>query len=451
METDSSAGNARGSDEIRGTRLASAAAMRGLTLLISGVPTVLAWALMSKRLDASAFSGVSLALALPTVSSFILPAMGARIANAVAIGPDAFHDAIVRSVRSCIVVGIVMVMASIGLSAIGWSSLLGRSQPDSYPMNAAVIFVSASMALWIVLLVGERILIARGEVNKRIWASAITGPVTLLGVLFLGVRGAPDWAYVLPIPCAMLLAALCGVWLAACLPEVKVRWIVRHVARRPDPRFGRSALTAWLLVVEASLVLPIWLLRPAVSVRGSNADVASLSVALQFAAPVLSILAVLGQALWPFYARNRLTLQRRDVLRHTGAMAVVSLSLAVLYAVALELLTRWNLIGHAATVGLLLAMGLYITARGAWEPARIVFSTDQTARALAGICLVTGIIVALLMWFAAGIGNGTGAVLAVTAAFGANVLIATMALTPRLQPGGIPVHEPGDDVSMPIS
>src|SRR4051794_17981219 len=96
------AGTARGSEEIRGRVLASAAIVRAVTLVISGVPTVLAWALMSTRLGASDFAAVSLAVSLPTVSSFVLPAMGARIANSVAIGPEAFHEAISRSLRTCL-------------------------------------------------------------------------------------------------------------------------------------------------------------------------------------------------------------------------------------------------------------------------------------------------------------------------------------------------------------
>lgn len=241
------ADGARGSDEIRGGRLASVAAVRGLTLLISGVPTVLAWAVMSKRLDASAFSGVALALSLPTVSSFILPAMGARIANSVAVGSAAFHDAIVRSVRSCVAVGVALILLSVVLAGVGWSRLLGRQQPDPFPMNATVVFVSVAIALWLVLLVGERILIALGEVSKRIWASAVTGPVALAGTLLLLATGAPDWAYVLPIPCAMLLAALCSLWLAARLRAVDVPWILGHVRGRPIRRSDgvRSPCGSW--------------------------------------------------------------------------------------------------------------------------------------------------------------------------------------------------------------
>jgi O-antigen/teichoic acid export membrane protein len=206
---------------------------------------------------------------------------------------------------------------------------------------------------------------------------------------------------------------------------------------RASSTFGRSSLTIWLIVVEASLVVPIWLLRPIVSLRGSDADVAALSVALQFATPVFSLVAVLGQALWPFYARNRMTLHRRDVLRHSAAMAGLSMGLAACYAFGLWGLIRADLVGHGAGTALLTAMAFYIVARGAWEPARIIFSTDQTARHLAGICVASCCVAVLLMWSLTDVGHASYAVLAVAVAFAANTVIASLLLTSRLHRGGV--------------
>jgi len=205
------------------------------------------------------------------------------------------------------------------------------------------------------------------------------------------------------------------------------------VWQRPSASFGRSTLTLWLIVVEASVLVPIWLLRPVVSVRGVNADVASLSIALQFATPVFSVISVVGQGLWPFYARNRLSLHRGDVLRHVGTMASVAAGLAVCYAVGLWLLFRLDLVGHEATVGVLVAMGFYIVARGAWEPPRIIFSTDQTSRSLAALCLITCVLASIVMFLLGGLAHGALAVAAVAVAFAGNCLLAPMLFVHRLQ------------------
>jgi hypothetical protein len=425
-------GNARGSKEIRGRVLASAAMVRVVTLVISGVPTVLAWALMSRRLDASDFAAVSLAVSLPTVSSFVLPAMGARIANSVALSTDAFHDAISRSMRTCLAGAVLLTALSVGLSWIGWSRLLGREQPDSFPMDFAVIFVSVSMGLWIVLLIGDRILIALGEVTKRVWASSVTGPAALLGVWLVGIFDGPAWAYVFPVPCAMLLAALSSLFMATRLPGISLRQLYTDVRRRPGAEFGRSSLTMWLILVEGALVLPVWLLRPVQSLHGTDKDVAALSVALQLAAPAFSIVAVLGQALWPFYARNRLTLRTPDVLRHCLTMAGVSSGLAVAYAVTLWGLVRIGFVGHGPGIAVLAAMALYIAADGAWQPARIIFSTEQTVRRLAAICITSSVAAIACMWFVADIGHGSLAVVAVSTALFVNAILSTLVLTVHL-------------------
>jgi hypothetical protein len=444
MSTEPDAVPVRGTESIDGGRLASAAVLRGFTLVVSGVPTVVAWALMSRRMDATDFAGVSLALSLPNVSSFILPAMGAGIANSAALGPAAFHDSVVRSVRSCIWVGLVLVTTSGVLALVGWSRILGRPQPDPFPMNAAVMAVSAAIALWLVLLIGERILIAVGEVTKRIWASALTGPVTLLGVLVVGAMDAPAWAYLIPVPVAMLAAAACSLTMAARLKAIPSRAIVREVVRGRGRSSGRSGLTMWLVVVEASLILPIWLLRPSVSVMGDNADVAALSLALQFATPVFSILAVVGQTLWPYYARNRGSLRRRDLGRHCLTMGAIAAAFGACYVVGVWLLWRWGLVGHQGGIALLVAIGVYMLVRGSWEPARIVFSTVETARALSLICCASAAVAIPLMWLFAGYGHGALAVLAVCLAFAIDVAVPIAVLSPRVSGRVVERGRPGE-------
>lgn len=427
--------SARDSDEIRGRVLAAVAGTRALTLIVSGIPTMLAWAIMSKQLDASAFAGVSLALTLPAVSSFVIPAMGAGIANSVALGRAAFEDAVARSVRGSVLSGSVLVAIAVALAAVGWSRLLGRPDPDPFPMDAAVVFVSTAMAVWIVLLIGERILIARGEVRKRILASALTGPLTLAGVLVVwGLQG-PDWAYVIPLPCAMIVAASCSLLLALRLPGVSRTTFFGHASRRRSAGVRRSTLTLWLIVAEAAVLIPIWMLRPTVSVRGTDLDVASLSIALQFATPVFSVIAVVGQGLWPFYAHHRQSLAARDVYRHIALMGAASLALAVCYGVGLWALFELDLVGHRTSTAVLLAVALTIMVRGCWEPPRIVFSTERTARPLAALCVTVCLVVVTWIWLVGGVAHGALAVLGVSAAFGADALLAPALLMRRVRAG----------------
>ena len=84
-------------EDLVGRRLVMATLSRAATLVISGVPTLVAWGIISKQLGASDFAGVALALSVPTVINFILPALGARMANSAAIGSDPFHEAVASS------------------------------------------------------------------------------------------------------------------------------------------------------------------------------------------------------------------------------------------------------------------------------------------------------------------------------------------------------------------
>jgi hypothetical protein len=247
----------------------------------------------------------------------------------------------------------------------------------------------------------------------------------------------------------MVLAAACSLTWALRLPGVSWRSVYGDALRRPSPTYGRSTLTLWLIVVEASVLVPIWLLRPVVSVRGSNADVASLSIALQFATPVFSVISVVGQGLWPFYAKNRLGLHRHDVLRHIGTMAGASAGLAACYAVGLWLLFRLDLVGHGASSGVLVAMACYIVARGAWEPPRIIFSTDQTSKSLAALCLVMCVLAVIGMWLLGGLVHGALAVAAVGVAFVGNSLLAPAFFVRRLHHGRSVRRDVTEGVSSP--
>ncbi len=167
-------------------RLTHASLSRAGTLLVSGIPTLIAWSLISKHLPTEAFAGVALAVSLPTLLNFVLPAFGAQMANAAAVDSHALHVAVGRSIRANFLMGLVLLGITVGVTIVGdWNNLLGRNESDGFPMDAAVTSVSLVTAVWLSLLVGERLLIALGHTNLRVWASGTTGPVTLVLTLIL--------------------------------------------------------------------------------------------------------------------------------------------------------------------------------------------------------------------------------------------------------------------------
>jgi hypothetical protein len=268
-------------------------------------------------------------------------------------------------------------------------------------MDAAVTSVSVLTALWLVLLVGERLLIALGRTSRRIWASGTTGFFTLLATLLLVWAGdIPSWWYVFPVPVAMVLSALVSLVLSARLPEVDYGWSLRLAVRfrgRGEPSAGKH-LTLSLIATEAALAISIWVVRPILSVRGNSADVAAVSLALQFAAPVLSIIAVLGQSIWPYYARHRDSFSSKDLIRHSSMFAALSLTLALGYVVLVLAAEEMSLLGQHVGLITLLAMGSYIVACGSWQPVRIAFSSDAAAPRLAAIVCTSSAVALSLTW-----------------------------------------------------
>ena len=387
-------------EDLVGRRLVMATMSRAATLVISGVPTLIAWGLISKQLGVSDFAGVALAVSVPTVINFILPALGARMANAAAVGSDAFHEAVAGSIRANFVAGVSLVAVTGLIAAVSdWNDLLGRS--DSFPMDTALVSVSAVLAAWVVLLVGERVLIAQGHTSARVWASGTTGPVTLVFTLLLvGWSRAPAWMFALPVPLGMLLASLVSVVLAVRLPEFDAGRTVRMAVRKVQltGKGVSKQLTVALILTEAALALSMWVVRPMLSIRGSNQDVAAISLALQFAAPVLSLVAVLGQSVWPYYARHRGSLSVRSISRHASAFAAMTAVLALGYVLTIGAAEQLSLIGQEIGISVLSAMGLYIVCRGMWQPVRIAFSSDSASLGLASIVCATTLVGIALLW-----------------------------------------------------
>jgi hypothetical protein len=374
---------------------------RAATLVISGVPTLIAWGLISKELGASDFAGVALAISVPTVINFILPALGARIANTAAVGSDAFHEAVASSLRANFVVGVSLFAVTGLVAAVSdWNNLLGRSD-SSFPMDTALVSVSAMVAVWLVLLVADRVLIAQGRTSARVWASGTTGPLTLgITLILLSWSHTPPWMFALPVPLAILLASSVSVVLAVRLPELDARrtlsMAVRHV--QLTDKAASKQLTVALILTEAALALSMWVLRPMLSIRGSDQDVAAISLALQLAAPVFSLVAVLGQSVWPYYARHRQSLSVRSIWKHAFAFAGMTAVLALGYVLAVWAAEQLSLIAPVIGISVMSAMGLYIVCRGMWQPVRIAFSSDSASPGLAFIVCATSLIGIAISW-----------------------------------------------------
>jgi hypothetical protein len=86
-------------------------------------------------------------------------------------------------------------------------------------------------------------------------------------------------------------------------------------------------------------------------------------------------------------------------------------------------------------MGVLVAMSVYIVVRGSWEPSRIVFSTERTARALAALCVGTSALTIVCIVALAGFSHGAWALSAVAAGLAVNAVMGPVFLFSRLRAG----------------
>jgi hypothetical protein len=219
-------------------------------------------------------------------------------------------------------------------------------------------------------------------------------------LLLVNWSDAPAWMFALPAPLGMLLASLVSVVVAVRLPELEAGRALRMAVRKTQftGKATSKQLTVWLILTEAALALSLWVVRPMLSIRGSDHDVAAISLALQFAAPVFSLVAVLGQSVWPYYARYRRSLSARAISKHASAFAAMTAVLALGYVLAVWAAEHLSLIGQEIGISVLSAMGLYIVCRGIWQPVRIAFSSDSASLGIAFIVCATSLVGIALSW-----------------------------------------------------
>lgn len=354
---------------------------RAVTLVVSGVPTVVGWTVMSRLLDNSEFAAVSLAVSLPLVMNFVLPALGANVANAFPHGPEAIAGAIASGLKTNARVTFALLVTACGIAVgPGFARLLALDVSATFPLDVAVLVVVVLIGAWFVVMVGEWTLIAADRASVRVWCVALNGPLMLTGVEALRIVGAPAWTYVVPVPLSMLMASTVALFFALRIAEVRPQ-LIRNALRRPL-HVRLAGVTGALIALEGALAVSFWLVRPVTSIRGTDAEVAATVLCIQYAYPALSLVGVLSQVLWPTYVRRRGHLNRMALGRDTGLFAAFGLVLGAGFAAAVVVAVRIGVVGTPISLGLAVVTGALILAQAVLQPAKVAFASPGTAARL---------------------------------------------------------------------
>jgi len=361
----------------RTDRMARTAAARLSTLVLSGLPTVIAWTLMNRTLNTTDFGAVSLAISIPLGMNFILPALGANIANSYPGGPSPLAEAIAHSIRTNLKFGFgILTITSLTVLGPGFDALLRLD--GSFPIDRSILIVNVLIALWIVAMIAEWTLIAADRAMTRVWCASLTGPLTLVGVLLLHAYQAPAWLYVVPTPLSMLIASLVSLLFVLRLPDVHPQLVLAALLTR-TPRIRSRSVTGALIILEGSLSLALWSARPITSLRENDAQLAAIALSIQYAYPALSLVGVFTQVLWPSYAKRRGDLNRALLIRDILGFMTIGASIGLLYAIVLRVASINSWIHTEIPLSLAIGVGLFIAAQASLQPTKVAFSERRTA------------------------------------------------------------------------
>ncbi len=287
----------------------TAGAVRFGSLLVSGIPTLLAWLLLSHEAPTQVFAGIALAQGLPMVVSSSARSLGAPIVLAFPHGAEAVRRQFRRTLISTVVVAVGLVALGLITSTLGFWSLIFGSKFAGFNLDGAVLVSATMVAAWIPTIVFERLLIGRGRVVQAIVAAAATGPVTLAVVWLFALMSEPSWWWVSAFWFGNLVS---GVILA--LLGGRVMRTLGHDlgAGGADwrPRRGTGSSFA---AAEIAGMVSLWVARPLMALVAPVSEVALFAFSYQVMQPVLSVTTSAATAWWRGYS-SREVLPRRDVV-----------------------------------------------------------------------------------------------------------------------------------------
>lgn len=284
----------------------------------------------------------------------------------------------IRAILS--LVGIVIICCAIATGLMrGWTILLGDGL-DSTPAQLAVTIMFVILGASVPLGTGSRLMQGRGYMDQTTKIASVN-PV--LQIFFI----AP---FVWLLPSAAFVAFLPGLayFTVAALTDHRSRRIDGRVLplfpryyalRHPVSNLWKSSLS--FMVMSLGMLFVFQSQRIILAHRSSVDQLAEFSLVAQYLIPVLALIVVLSQALWPKYRRAGATLTfpvfRQHVLRFSiGGMIGTLLLSCVVLAVS------WGLSGIAITVEwqTLLAAGIYLTAMAAFQPCSMLLTNPDGLR-----------------------------------------------------------------------
>lgn len=266
-----------------------------------------------------AYTQYGMLVSLGMLLAFLDLGVGASLMNAISQSDDPRHDPHVRAVliaclrvlvcsTAVLLALVVLVRLTGGFPAVFGGALLADGGSDSAAL--CLTLIACTMPLG----VGQRILVGLARTHLWIVIMGLQAPIMFGLVVLLAhqVRGAGPYLPVVTYAVTFTLAAAAFV-VAVRLLRPLSNGLLRDVLRPRVVRGARVISQAWPMLVQL-IVTPIVMQtdRIILSHVSSVGEVARYNLASQLFSPIYAVASAAGLALWPIYAKARVSAASRD-------------------------------------------------------------------------------------------------------------------------------------------
>lgn len=402
--------------------------LRVLTLVVSGVPTVVAAALSARCLGAETYGAVALVSILPMALSFVTGATGAPIVRAYARdGAEAALPFIRRSllVGSIFCVSLILCTSIVAMAG-WWPSVLGLSPGELPGLAWAMCALSVLWGLILGTSCAGRVLVGAHRVPVLMLTGLAAGPTNLLYTAALVVLDAPALLFTFGLGIGLAVSA-CLTWRSASravqYPLLRLLW---EAVRPWRFELGRARGTGLAqLIAISSFALATQADQIILSHRSTTTQIAVYAILIQFYTPLLNVVASASEVMWPRYIRDSGLIDGSVIARHLGAFSMFGLVLGAVTLVALPPVVPALTGGNVEAPGLAVAsFALMLVCRSAQRPLALMIQATRGGfvfnATVASLMLPVN---AVLSWFwAPGLG-AAGPVLATAASVAVIVVL----------------------------
>lgn len=304
--------------------------VRVATFPITALATFLAASLTIGYAGVEGYAAIIVISTLAQLVPYADLGIGAGLINAISTASSedpARLSATASAVRMlCLSAVILLVLGVAGMTLFSWSDFLNLEASGLPHLDLVTFLVVAVIAVMVPLGIGQRILVALAMNPSAVAITAIAPVFSLICTGLIVASNLPAVILVFPPAIGALLVAIVSMWLAA--RKLGFGWRMAcdtRINRYP----GLLSQGMWYLALSIASALSFQWGRVILATRGTLAEVASYSIAMQLYAPLWSFFIAAGTALWPVFAKNRaLKLGQLPILRRMlvgfGLMSVVA-------------------------------------------------------------------------------------------------------------------------------